>query len=45
MTFGREVGDALVFVDDGVVAEAGRPREALSNPQHERTRVFLSKVP
>jgi polar amino acid transport system ATP-binding protein len=44
MAFAREVGDALVFMDDGVVVEAGRPREVLSNPQHQRTRAFLSKV-
>ncbi|MEV4681761.1 amino acid ABC transporter ATP-binding protein [Streptomyces kurssanovii] len=44
MGFAREVGDALVFMDDGVVVEAGHPREVLGNPQHERTKSFLSKV-
>jgi polar amino acid transport system ATP-binding protein len=44
MGFAREVGDTLVFMDEGVVVEAGRPREVLSNPQHARTRTFLSKV-
>ncbi len=44
MGFAREVGDALVFMDDGVVVEAGKPRDVLGNPQHERTRAFLSKV-
>jgi polar amino acid transport system ATP-binding protein len=44
MGFAREVGDALVFMDGGVVVESGHPREVLSNPQHERTRAFLSKV-
>ena len=44
MGFAREVGDTLVFMDDGSVVEAGRPREVLSNPQHARTRAFLSKV-
>ncbi|GAB7181026.1 amino acid ABC transporter ATP-binding protein [Kitasatospora sp. Ki12] len=44
MGFAREVGDALVFMDGGVVVEAGNPREVLTNPQHERTRAFLSKV-
>ncbi len=44
MGFAREVGDALIFMDGGVVVEAGRPRDVLSNPQHERTRSFLSKV-
>jgi polar amino acid transport system ATP-binding protein len=44
MGFAREVGDRLVFMDGGVVVEAGVPREILSDPQHERTRSFLSKV-
>ena len=44
MGFAREVGDTLVFMDGGVVVEAGKPREVLANPQHERTRSFLSKV-
>ncbi|MGB7982453.1 MAG: amino acid ABC transporter ATP-binding protein [Candidatus Nanopelagicales bacterium] len=44
MGFAREVGDSLVFMDDGVVVEAGDPREVLTNPQHERTKLFLSKV-
>ncbi|ALC20921.1 polar amino acid transport system ATP-binding protein [Streptomyces pristinaespiralis] len=44
MGFAREVGDALVFMDDGVVVEAGHPRDVLGNPQHERTKSFLSKV-
>jgi polar amino acid transport system ATP-binding protein len=44
MAFAREVGDALVFMDDGVVVKAGHPREVLANPRHERTKAFLSKV-
>jgi len=44
MGFAREVGDSLVFIDDGVVVESGHPRDVLSNPQHERTKAFLSKV-
>jgi len=44
MGFAREVGDSLVFMDEGVVVEAGAPREVLANPQHDRTRAFLSKV-
>jgi polar amino acid transport system ATP-binding protein len=42
--FAREVGDALLFMDGGVILEAGKPREVVANPQHERTRQFLSKV-
>ncbi|WP_327719345.1 amino acid ABC transporter ATP-binding protein [Streptomyces sp. NBC_00490] len=44
MGFAREVGDSLVFMDDGVVVESGNPRDVLTNPQHERTQAFLSKV-
>ncbi|MET8556725.1 amino acid ABC transporter ATP-binding protein [Streptomyces sp. NPDC004959] len=44
MGFAREVGDSLVFMDGGVVVESGHPREVLTDPQHERTRAFLSKV-
>ena len=44
MGFAREVGDALVFMDGGVIVEAGHPREVLANPRHERTQAFLSKV-
>ncbi|MEV4163010.1 amino acid ABC transporter ATP-binding protein [Nonomuraea dietziae] len=44
MGFAREVGDSLVFMDDGIVVEKGSPREVLTNPQHERTKLFLSKV-
>ncbi len=44
MGFAREVGDSLVFMDAGFIVEAGNPREVLSNPQHERTKAFLSKV-
>ena len=44
MNFAREVGDALVFMDEGVVVESGHPRDVLANPQHARTKAFLSKV-
>jgi len=42
--FAREVGDTVVFMDDGVVIETGNPREVFANPRHERTRAFLAKV-
>jgi len=42
--FAREVADRLVFMDAGVVVEAGDPRTVIANPAHERTRAFLSKV-
>ncbi|WP_408055615.1 amino acid ABC transporter ATP-binding protein [Streptomyces apricus] len=44
MGFAREVGDSLVFMDGGVVVESGHPRDVLTNPRHERTQSFLSKV-
>ncbi len=44
MGFAREVADQLVFMDGGVIVERGEPREVLSNPRHERTQAFLSKV-
>ena len=44
MGFAREVGDNLVFMDDGVIVEEGDPRRVLADPQHERTKSFLSKV-
>jgi len=42
--FAREVGDTLVFMDGGVVVEAGKPAEVIANPREERTKAFLSKV-
>ncbi|WP_326601699.1 amino acid ABC transporter ATP-binding protein [Streptomyces sp. NBC_01800] len=42
--FAREVADTAVFIDGGVVVEAGTPRQVLGDPQQERTRAFLSKV-
>jgi polar amino acid transport system ATP-binding protein len=44
MGFAREVGDKLVFMDEGIIVEAGHPRDVITNPQHERTKNFLSKV-
>jgi polar amino acid transport system ATP-binding protein len=42
--FAREVGDTAVFMDEGVIVEAGPPKEVFANPKHDRTRAFLSKV-
>lgn len=44
MGFAREVGDRVVFMDGGVVVEEGKPEDIFGNPQHERTRSFLSKI-
>ena len=42
--FAREAGDILAFIDAGVVAEIGEPRELLANPQTKRFQDFLGKV-
>ena len=42
--FAREVGDSLVFMDEGVIVEAGAPRDVIDSPREERTQAFLSKV-
>ena len=44
MGFAREVGDHLVFMDDGAIVEQGVPAEMLAAPHHERTRTFLGQV-
>ena len=42
--FAREVADSVAFMDAGVVIERGSPQDTFTNPRHERTRAFLSKV-
>lgn len=44
MGFAREVGDRIIFMDDGMVVEKGRPNDIFNNPQHARTIDFLSKI-
>lgn len=44
MGFAREVGDRLIFIDDGVIVEEGDPVEVFSNPRNPRTQAFLSKI-
>jgi len=44
MGFARDVADHVVFMDGGVVVEEGKPKEVISNPQHERTRSFLKRM-
>ncbi|MBR3456933.1 MAG: amino acid ABC transporter ATP-binding protein [Selenomonadaceae bacterium] len=44
MGFAREVGDRLLFVDEGRIVEQGDPREVFEHPKEERTKLFLSKV-
>lgn len=44
MGFAREVGDRVIFMDGGYIVEENVPEELFGNPQHERTKAFLSKV-
>ncbi len=44
MGFAREVGDTIFFIDGGVVTEQGPPEQIFGQPQHTRTKEFLSKV-
>ncbi len=44
MGFAREVGDRVLFMDEGQILEEGSPESIFQNAQHERTRVFLSKI-
>jgi polar amino acid transport system ATP-binding protein len=44
MSFAREVGNQLVFMDGGVVVERGAPRDVLSSPVEARTRSFLARI-
>ncbi|RCX23584.1 polar amino acid transport system ATP-binding protein [Fontibacillus phaseoli] len=44
MGFAREVGDRILFMDQGVIMEQGTPQEVFGSPKHQRTQDFLSKV-
>jgi polar amino acid transport system ATP-binding protein len=44
MGFAREVGDRLLFVDEGQIVEQGPPKEVFDNPKEERTKLFFSKI-
>ena len=44
MGFAREVGTRLIFMDHGAIVEDGEPRAVFADPQHQRTKTFLSQV-
>lgn len=44
MGFAREVATRVLFMDQGIVMESGKPEDVFGNPQNERTKQFLSKV-
>ncbi len=43
MAFARDVADHVIFMDEGMIVEQGRPLEVFENPKEERTRQFLSR--
>ena len=43
MEFAREVSDRVVFMDQGVIAEEGKPEELFTHPKEERTKQFLER--
>ena len=44
MGFAREAGDRVTFMDEGEIVEEGTPKAVFDNPQHERTKLFLSQI-
>jgi glutamine transport system ATP-binding protein len=44
MGFAREVGDRVMFMDEGLIVEEGTPDQLFSNPCNPRTKLFLSKI-
>ncbi len=44
MGFAREVGDRVIFMDEGRIVEAGPPEHFFQAPEHDRTKLFLSKI-
>jgi general L-amino acid transport system ATP-binding protein len=42
--FAKEVGDRVLFFDEGLLVEEGTPEQFFSNPEHERTKLFLSQI-
>ena len=42
--FAKEIANWVIFMDEGVIVEEGRPKDLLTNPQMERTQAFLSKL-
>lgn len=44
MGFARDVADKVVFMDDGIILEEGKPNDIFNNPRNDRTRKFLSRI-
>lgn len=44
MGFAREVGDRVIFMDEGIILEEGKPNQVFESPKNPRTQAFLSKI-
>jgi len=44
MGFAREVANRIVFMDEGQIVETNEPEQFFKNPQHARTKLFLSQI-
>jgi len=44
MGFARAAADRMVFMDEGLIVEEATPQDLYENPQHERTKLFLSRI-
>ena len=44
MGFARQVANRMVFFDEGVIVEQGTPHQIFNDPQHDRTKLFLSQI-
>ena len=44
MGFAKEVGDRMIFMDEGLIVEEGKPEDVFTNPVHPRTKEFFSKI-
>ncbi len=44
MGFGRAAANRVVFMDEGRIVEIASPHDLFNNPQHDRTKLFLSKI-
>ena len=44
MGFAREVGDRVIFMDQGMIVEEGNPEDFFNNPEHDRTKLFLKQI-
>ncbi len=44
MGFAREVGNRVIFMDEGAIVEEGTPEHFFKNPEHARTKLFLKEI-